>query len=77
MAQMANKSSHPDFIENCLMIVIWTDFKFQIIREDDEIPSLNFNPSFNLWYNFLSKFLCSAFAYTIVIFILIFLDVYS
>lgn len=36
MAQMAHKSSHHDFIESSLVLVIWIDFKFQIIREDDK-----------------------------------------
>ena len=35
MAQMAHKSSVHDFIETYLVLVIWIDFKFQIITEDD------------------------------------------
>lgn len=51
MAQMAHKSSHHDFIETPLVLVIWIDFKFQIISEDNEIQSFNVNPTFPLCYS--------------------------
>lgn len=48
MTQMAHKSSHHDFIETSLVLVIWIDFKFQIISEDHEILSFIVNLTFPL-----------------------------
>lgn len=47
MAQMPHKSSLYDFIESSLTLVVWIDFKFQIISEDVEIQSFNVNPAFS------------------------------
>lgn len=55
MAQMPHKSSLHDFIESSLTLVIWIDFKFQIISEDIEIQSFDVNPTFSLRYAFPPK----------------------
>lgn len=55
MAQMPHKSSLYDFIESSLTLVVWIDFKFQIISEDVEIQSFNVNPAFSLCHTFPPK----------------------
>lgn len=58
MAQMAHKSSHHDFIESFFVLLIWIDFKFHIVSEEDDILSLNVNQTFSLCYTFPHKLSC-------------------